>query len=315
MEQARAVVIPAANEIVLREVALTPAGDNDVTIETIYTSISAGTERMLLAGQMPHPMLQFPVIPGYETVGRIIATGSNVPSEMRTKIVYVGGARCYSAVNPAWGGQASHLHADYTRVIALDGMEAAHGVLLALAATALHGVDIAGDITGKRVLILGQGPVGQIAARIALTRGAEVIVVDRVASRLALAKASQIVDVSEQSLAEQKITPCEVIIEASGSMAALTSTLGVLANNGRVVLLGYYDEIQLPYMPLFLKQAQLLTAKEWAPGDLQRCRDMIVSGDLDVAPLLTHTQHINNLQAAYQVALSDLDCLKLLLTW
>ncbi len=315
MEHARAVVIPAANEIILRDVALTPAGENDVTIETIYTSISAGTERMLLAGQMPHPMLQFPVIPGYETVGRIIATGSNVPSEMRTKIVYVGGARCYTAVNPAWGGQSSHLHADYTRVVTLEGMEAAHGVLLALAATALHGVDIAGDITGKRVLILGQGPVGQIAARIALARGAEVIVVDRVASRLALAKASQIVDVSVQSLAEQKIAPCEVIIEASGSMAALTSTLGALANNGRVVLLGYYDEIKLPYMPLFLKQAQLLTAKEWAPGDLQRCRDMIVRGELNVAPLLTHTHHIDNLQAAYQVALSDLECLKLLLTW
>jgi 3-hydroxyethyl bacteriochlorophyllide a dehydrogenase len=194
-------------------------------------------------------------------------------------------------------------------------MDATHGVLLALAATALHGVDIAGDITGKRVLVLGQGPVGQIAARIALARGAEVVVVDRVASRLALAQASQIVDVSGQSLAEQKIAPCEVIIEASGSMAALTSILSALANNGRVVLLGYYDEIQLPYMPLFLKQAQLLTAKEWAPGDLQRCRDMIVSGDLHVAPLLTHIQHIDNLQAAYHVALSDLDCLKLLLTW
>jgi threonine dehydrogenase-like Zn-dependent dehydrogenase len=50
-------------------------------------------------------------------------------------------------------------------------------------------------------------------------------------------------------------------------------------------------------------------------GDLQRCRDMIVQGTLAVAPLLTHTQHITDLQAAYQVALSDLDCLKLLLTW
>jgi 3-hydroxyethyl bacteriochlorophyllide a dehydrogenase len=72
--------------------------------------------------------------------------------------------------------------------------------------------------------------------------------------------------VSTQPFAEQKIAPCEVIIEASGSMTALTSTLGALANNGRVILLGYYDEIHLPYMPLFLKQAQLLTAKEWAPG-------------------------------------------------
>jgi 3-hydroxyethyl bacteriochlorophyllide a dehydrogenase len=98
--------------------------------------------------------VEFPVIPGYETVGRIIATGSNVPHEMLDKMVYVGGARCYEGVNPAWGGQASHLHADYTRVVTLDGMAPTHGVLLALAATALHGVDIAGDITGKRVLIL-----------------------------------------------------------------------------------------------------------------------------------------------------------------
>lgn len=315
MEYARAVVIPAANEIVLREVGLTPAGDNDVTVETCFTSISAGTERMLLAGQMPHPMLQFPVIPGYETVGRIIATGSNVPREMLHTMVYVGGARCYDGVNPAWGGQSSHLHADYTRVVTLDGMEASHGVLLALAATALHGVDIAGDISGKRVLVLGQGPVGQIAARIALARGAEVVAVDRVASRLALASASQIVDVSTQTLAEQKITPCEVIIEASGSMAALTSAIGTLTNNGRVVLLGYYDEIHLPYMPLFLKQAQLLISKEWAPHDLQRCRDMIIQGTLDVAPLLTHTLPISDLQTAYQVAFSNLDCLKLLLTW
>ena len=99
MEHARAVVIPAANEVVLRDVVLTPAGDNDVTIETCYTSISAGTERMLLAGRMPHPMLQFPVIPGYETVGRIIATGSNVPREMLDKMVYVGGAR-WRAIEP-----------------------------------------------------------------------------------------------------------------------------------------------------------------------------------------------------------------------
>ena len=104
-------------------------------------------------------------------------------------------------------------------------------------------------------------------------------------------------------------------IEASGSMAALSTAVASLATNGRIVLLGYYDELTLPYMPLFLKQAQLLTAKEWANGDLQRCRDLIVQGRLDVAPLLTHQLRITDVAQAYDIALNDQACLKLVLAW
>lgn len=315
MEHARAVVISAVNTVGLHDVALTELAPHEVVVETMYTSISAGTERMLMAGQMPHPMLQFPVIPGYETVGRIVALGSDVPADMHGQIVYVGGARCFVGVNPAWGGQASHLHADYRRVVQLDGVQPAHGVLLALAATAMHGVDIAGELTGKRVLVIGQGPVGQIAARIAMLRGADVSVVDKNPQRLAQSVATHIIDVSTVPFAEHQLNAFDVIIEASGSMTALTGTLTRLASNGTVVLLGYYDEVRLPYMPLFLAQAKLLTAKEWAPGDLVRCRDLIAQGALDVGGLLTHTHSVHDVQAAYHTALQDATCLKLLLTW
>lgn len=314
MQQARAVVIPSAKHIELRTVGLTPAASGDVVVETVYTSISAGTERMLYDGRMPHPMLQFPVVPGYETVGRIIDAPSNA-HDLMGKWVYVGGARCYTDVNPAWGGQSSHLHIDHQRVVTLDGMCPEHGVLLALAATAHHGVEIAGEISGQRVLVIGQGPVGQLAARIAMLRGAEVTVVDRVPERLQRATAHHVINVAERTLTDYQIAACDVIIEASGSMAALTGAIASLAPNGRIVLLGYYDELHLPYMPLFLKQAQLLTAKEWAQGDLQRCRDLIVSGALDVSALITHRQPIDNVVAAYQTALFDQDCLKVLLTW
>jgi 3-hydroxyethyl bacteriochlorophyllide a dehydrogenase len=314
MHQARAVVIPTAQHIELRTVNLTPAAPGDVVIETVYTSISAGTERMLYDGRMPHPMLQFPVVPGYETVGTVVDAPDNA-RELVGKWVYVGGARCYTDVNPAWGGQSSHLHVDHQRVVTLDGMDPEHGVLLALAATAYHGVHIAGEITGQRVLVIGQGPVGQLAARIAMLRGAEVTVVDRVDTRLQRSQAHHIINVAECTLAEHQLPACDVIIEASGSMTALSGAIGTLALNGRIVLLGYYDELHLPYMPLFLKQAQLLTAKEWAQGDLQRCRDLIVRGELDVSALITHRQPIDNVVAAYHTALFDQDCLKVLLNW
>ena len=68
-------------------------------------------------------------------------------------------------------------------------------------------------------------------------------------------------------------------------------------------------------MPLFLKQARLLTAREWAPGDLLRCRDMLADGSLDVRGLITHTLPVTRFAEAYQTALNDPECLKLILDW
>ena len=68
-------------------------------------------------------------------------------------------------------------------------------------------------------------------------------------------------------------------------------------------------------MPLFLKQARLLTAREWAPGDLLRCRDLLADGGLDVAKLLTHTLPVEEVEQAYDIALNDPECLKLVLEW
>ncbi|MGQ9549829.1 MAG: zinc-binding dehydrogenase [Roseiflexus sp.] len=319
MSTTRAIVITEPHRLELRDVTLTDTGPDDVVVQTAFTSISAGTERMLLAGRMPHPMLQFPVVPGYETVGRIVARGASVPAEYDGRWVYVGGARCFRDVNPAWGGQAATLLVDYRRVVPLDGVPPEHGVLLALAATALHGVDlIAGEsqsLSGRRVLVLGQGPVGQFAARIARAQGAWVAVGDRVASRLERSMADLRVDVTRESLTAAVHQPVDTIIEATGSMTALSDALPLLAHNGVILLLGYYDELRLPYMPLFLKQAQLLTAKEWGEGDLQRTHALLAAGMIDATALITHRLPVARFEEAYAIALNDPECLKLVIEW
>jgi 3-hydroxyethyl bacteriochlorophyllide a dehydrogenase len=254
-------------------------------------------------------------VPGYESVGRVISCGQEAPPELEGRWVFVGGARCYEDVNPAWGGQAQTLITEHTRVVPLDGIEPRLGVLLALSATALHGIDLLALREGQRVLILGQGPVGQIAARLARSLGAWVAVADRVASRLSRSVADARVNSAEQPLQEALDGPFDTIIEATGSMAALATALPLLAESGAILLLGYYDAIELPYMPLFLKQARLLTAREWAAGDLQRCRDLLAQGRLDLAALLTHQMPAAQASAAYATALNDPDCLKLVLEW
>lgn len=313
--QTRAVVIPEPNRVELQDVTLKALGPADVLIQTAYTSISAGTERMLLGGQMPHPMLQLPVIPGYETVGRVIERGPDADPALQDQWVYIGGAMCYEGINGAWGGQSARIISDHKRVIPLNDVEPRHGVLLALMATALHGVDLLSQLEGSRVLIIGQGPVGQLAARFAKLRGAEVIVTDRNPQRLQRAHADHLINVDDTPLAETLSQPVTAIIEASGSMPALTEALPHLATGGTILLLGYYQTLEIPYMPLFLKEARLLTAKEWASGDLMRCRDHLAAGEIDAENLLTHELSVLNIAEAYEVAMSDPTCLKLVIDW
>lgn len=313
--QTRAVVIPEAGKVELQAVTLRDLAPNEVVIETAYTSISAGTERMLLAGQMPHPMLQLPVVPGYETVGRVTRVGTEADEALLDAWVYIGGAMCYDGVNAAWGGQSALLYAPAERVVPLGDLDPKLGVLLALSATALHGVDVLEVQHGQRVLVIGQGPVGQIAARIACNRGAWVAVTDLNPTRLEASVGDVVMNINETTLQEAITEPVAAIIEASGSMQALTDALPLLGSGGTVLLLGYYQQLSLPYMPLFLKEAKLLTAKEWAQGDLQRSRAMIADGSLDIAALLTHEMPISEVAAAYDTAMNDADCLKLVLDW
>jgi 3-hydroxyethyl bacteriochlorophyllide a dehydrogenase len=318
--KSRAVVIPRRNVVELRTVQVNEPRAGDVLIRTAYTSISAGTERMLLDGRLPQPQLLFPVVPGYETVGQVVQTGSSAPKSLLGQWVYVGGARCFRGVNPAWGGQSEYISAEAERVVTLGNIEPSTGVILALAATALHGINVAQIRRSDRVLVLGQGIVGQLAARLARLAGASfVAVADRVGVRLAASQADQVVDVNRESL-DEAISEANInlIVEATGSMTALSGALPLLANHGRVLLLGYYETINVPYAPLFMREAQLLIAREWqfgADGDLPRVRDMLAAGELDVRGLLTHRVPLDRIQAAYRLAFEDPACLKVVVEW
>ncbi|MDW8350669.1 MAG: chlorophyll synthesis pathway protein BchC [Anaerolineae bacterium] len=328
----KAIVIPAPHTVELREVELKPLGADDVLIRTTLTSISAGTERMLLRGVMPHPMLQFPVVPGYETVGRVIEAGAHARAWLG-KRVYVGGNYGFIGVNPAFGGQSAYIVAPQSHLTDLQSLTDEQGVMLALAATALHGVDIAfaapvhaqqdASSPAPSVLILGQGIVGQLAARFAKARGAHVTVTDKIASRLRLSLADAKLRVEDGELkaeddpssASALNSPFSVLIDATGKMDAIAPRLMNVQKGGRVVLLGYYEKIDLPYMPAFLRELTFAVSKEWAPGDLARARDAIAAGQIEVHSLITHCLPADDAPKAFDLAFNDPDCVKMILKW
>ena len=164
-----AVVLEQPERIALTRLALDPPGAKDVVVETEWSGISAGTERLLFKGRMPpFPGMGYPLVPGYESVGRVVDAGREAGLGIGAQ-VFVPGARCFGPVRGLHGGAASHLVAPASRVVPLTGSLGEKAVLLALAATAFHA--LAGDDASAGVLIVGHGVLGRLLARLALLAG------------------------------------------------------------------------------------------------------------------------------------------------
>ena len=72
-----AVVLERPEHLALSRLELTPAGAADVVVEIDYSGISTGTEKLLWTGRMPNfPGMGYPLVPGYESVGRVQSAGA-----------------------------------------------------------------------------------------------------------------------------------------------------------------------------------------------------------------------------------------------
>ncbi|MDX2128115.1 MAG: chlorophyll synthesis pathway protein BchC [Chloroherpetonaceae bacterium] len=315
----KAVVFTGPNQIEIQDVGLREMTDEDVLVRTVWSSVSAGTEKMLLSGKLPTmQMTQFPVIPGYETVGKIIGRGDHVPEELLGKYVYVSGSFGYVGVNAAFGGASHNLVSPAHKVTLLDSLENPMlGILLPLASTALHIIDLAA-VRNKRILILGQGAVGLLVAEFARLFGASFIAAtDLNAARLEKSAAHLRINLTETGSADVLMaTPFDAVIDCTGSMNAIAESLRYLKMNAAVILGGYYEKIDLPYNMAFMKELRFLVAKQWAMGDLDRALDVMAKREIGFEKIITHQKSVwTDIAHSYDAAFHDSSCLKLVLEW
>ena len=74
--QAKAIVLEKPESVVLSELKLSPVTETDVVVDIEWSGISTGTEKLLWSGRMPHfPGMGYPLVPGYESVGKIYQAG------------------------------------------------------------------------------------------------------------------------------------------------------------------------------------------------------------------------------------------------
>jgi len=304
-----AVLLKAPEELVLSRLALTPPGDDDIVVAVEWSGISTGTERLLWSGRMPHfPGMGYPLVPGYESVGRVISAGSQATRRPGER-VFVAGARCFGDVRGLFGGAAARLVVPDKRAVLLDDATGAEGVLLALAATAWHAM--AAPHAALPDLIVGHGVLGRLLARVAVLKGGAPVVWERDAARRGGAQGYEVIDPDADGRRDYRS-----IYDVSGDAGIIDLLVQRMAPGGEIVLAGFYsDRIGFSFPPAFMREARIRIAAEWQEADLRATRDAIGRGALQLDGLVTHREAAERAPQAYAQAFTDPACLKMVLDW
>lgn len=305
-----AVVLEKPEHLVLSHMVLPVPGEGDVVVDIDWSGISTGTERLLWSGRMPpFPGMGYPLVPGYESVGRVSDAGAQARARIGDR-VFVPGAKCFGEIKGLFGGAASRLVVPSDRAWSFDEAIGEDGVLFALAATAYHA--IATDGARHPDLIVGHGVLGRLIARLAVVMGDKPPVVwEKNAARAGDALGYEVIDPANDARRDY----CS-IYEVSGDAGLLNTLISHLAPGGEVVLAGFYSEpLSFSFPPAFMREARIRVAAEWREADIIAVRDLVESGRLSLSGLITHRTEAEHADAAYRTAFNDPSCLKMVLDW
>jgi D-arabinitol dehydrogenase (NADP+) len=214
---------------------------------------------------------RFPLIPGHEFTGEIVALGSDVKDLkegqrvvgnsneacgkcfycMRGNFLLCLNLRSYGVTQD--GGFAQYLRIKADRIFPIGHLSPREAVMVEPSACALHGMEVLSMKPGSDVLLFGAGPTGQVLAQLLKLNGAGRLVVAAppgpkldLISRLA---ADEIVAIDRQDpkkhrsrLHELSQTGFDYIVEATGSASVCEDALQFARRGGTLLVYGVYPE-------------------------------------------------------------------------
>lgn len=167
---------------------------------------------------------------------------------------------------------------------------------------------------GDTVAVFAQGPIGLCATAGAHMMGATMIIgVETIPERQDMARkmgATHVVDFSKVDPVDEimKITDgrgVDVAIEALGLKETFEGALRVLRPGGTLSSLGVYSrDLAIPLEPFAAGLGDHTIRSTLCPGGKERMRrlmDVVVSGRVDAAQLVTHHYPLDSIEDAYEL--------------
>jgi 2-desacetyl-2-hydroxyethyl bacteriochlorophyllide A dehydrogenase len=313
----RAALVERPGKVGIQRMDDPAPGPREVLVQVEACGI-CGTDIHILEGELPST--RYPIVPGHEFSGEIVAAGAEVEHLRVGDFVAVDpnlpDGEChfcqagrenlcqnYEAVGVTRAGACAELVAvpAANAFLLPDDLPRAWGTLVEPLACAVHGFDRLGAKLADHYLIYGAGTMGLLMAQLARRAGAATVdVVD--VNELRLPVAERLGADRTATSAEELDRPqgWEVVIDASGAVRAIEDGLGRVARGGTFLMFGVTaGEATVSFSPFRIYNEEINVIGSMAIlHSFERARDLLVAGAIDAAAMITHRMALDSYEEA-----------------
>lgn len=325
-----AVLVYGAGDLRIEEIPRAAPAPDEAVISIAYGGICGSDLHYWKDGAVGESVVKAPMVLGHEVVGHITqaaadgsgpAAGTAVavhpatrePSDVRFPsnrpnlspgVRYLGSAARFPHTEGAFAREVV-LRSSMLRPLP-DGLDLRIAALVEPASVAWHAVGRAGELHGKRVLVIGSGPIGALVIALAKRAGAaEIIATDVHEHPLSIAAAVGATRTLRAGEADAiAAVDADIVIESSGSYRGLASAIQGATRGGTVVMVGLLPSGEQPVLiSLAITRELTLLGSFRFNDEIDEVIAALADGSLYVDPIVTHTFPVVDALDAFETAI------------
>jgi L-iditol 2-dehydrogenase len=274
-----------------------------------------------------HPYTGYPVVQGHEVAGLVAEVGKAVEGiAVGDKVTFtpqVVCGECYPCRNGMYNvcenlkvmgfqtggaGQEYFVLPTWNLFKLPDAISLDHAAMIEPVSVAVHAVRRAGDVNGKKVLVLGAGTIGNLVGQVAKAFGAAAVMITDVSDyKLRKAAACSIdfainatQDLNTILLRDFGPNRADLILECVGVQATVTQAVACARKGTTVVIVGVFGEtpvVNLGYVQD--RELKLVGSAMYQKTDFERAIELVMSGTIHLDELITHRFAFEDYLQAY----------------
>jgi len=314
--QAEAILLPKANRLKIGMASYSADRPEDILVKTIATTITPGLDRLLLTNKpVSHKVLRYPIILGSEMIGQVMETGSGVTHLKAGDFVFTFLGDRWTETTPYYGCHAEVVPTSMHNVLPLERKPIHRDLLTGLLGYVISAIEKVRLDSSSRVLILGLGSVGLMAAEYLRYKGIHSIdALENFGIRGQLSSAKNI-GMQLNDFTTDFNDSYDLVIEATGRVLLVEQSIRLLKPRGTVLLMGNYEVLGYDYRLIQHKEPVITCSNITTYEHLLSSRQLLESESIDSEKFFTNVFALNQYELAYRIALDSKEAIKTVISW